>query len=91
MNTEQQYILARDTIDMIRRSEHNTIVLEYLEGVCFSLARIFETSSAIEWDTLASICDQRYSSLGSASEIALDVQLLDQLYEEYISKIPAST
>lgn len=89
MNPRQQYILARDTIDMIRDFADNSEVLEYIESLCFSIARILEKQSVVEWGELASICDQRYYSLkeyGVADAKPLDVARLGSLYKKYESE-----
>lgn len=39
MKQEQQAILARDMIQMIRENEDNHHVLQYLESFAFSLAK----------------------------------------------------
>ena len=85
MNSKQQYILARDTIDMIREYVDNADVLEYINSFCFSIARILERVSVVDWDLIASICDQRYYSLKNTPDNAmpLDVRKLDELYSRY--------
>lgn len=87
MNPQQQYILARDTIDMIRGHVDDSNVLEYIDSLCFSVARILEDKSAVDWDALASICDQRYYSLKTGDPVLLDTAQLDTLYSKYSNKI----
>jgi hypothetical protein len=84
---QQQAIMARDMIDMIRDNSENADILEYLNSFAFSLARIFENDSPINWDELASICDQRYYSLKSGEPLPLDVSALNTLYEHILSYI----
>lgn len=68
---------------MIRDFADNAEVLEYLNGFCFSLARITEENDVVEWDSLASICDQRYFSLNQGDPKPLDAATLDALYNKY--------
>lgn len=89
MNAQYQYILARDIIDMIRKYPNDADVLEYLESFCFSLARMLEQATVVDWDALNSICDQRYYSLKTTPEnpTPLNVKELDALYSRYSAKI----
>jgi hypothetical protein len=74
-------ILARDIIDMIREYKDDQKVLQYLEGICFSLARLFENKTDdIDWDILEGICDQRYYSLKNGNPIEIDTKTLDNYY-----------
>ena len=57
MKQEQQAILARDIIDMIRNYQNNPDVLEYLDSFTFSLARGLEDTSVVSWDDIAGVCD----------------------------------
>lgn len=77
MKQDQQAILARDVIDMIRDYRDDVDALEYLDGICFSVARILEENSVVEWDRLAGVCDQRYYSLRNGNPVPLDTALLD--------------
>ena len=77
MKQNEQAILARDMIQMIRENADNSDVLEYLDSFAFSLARGLEDSSVVSWD-LASICDQRYYSLNNNNPVPLNVKLLNQ-------------
>lgn len=92
MKPNQQYILARDTIDMIRDHTDNENVLEYLDSFCFSIARILEGESVVEWDEIAAICDHRYYSLmtGSANPTPIDIDRLKTLYTKYEARISNS-
>ena len=80
-------ILARDLIDMIRDFPDDSNTLEYINSFAFSLARIFGTDSLINWDEIASICDQRYYSLKQGHPIPLDNTTLDALYEKTLGYI----
>lgn len=93
MNSKQQYILARDTIDMIRDYANDANVLEYLDSFCFSLARLFEESKLVDWDTLASICDQRYYLLKNEASVAIpafNTAILDKMHRKYTNLIKMS-
>ncbi|NLA43248.1 hypothetical protein GX865_03825 [Candidatus Saccharibacteria bacterium] len=87
MNPEYQYILARDTIDMIRDYQNDTGVLEYLDSLCFSIARLVEGKSVVEWGDLASICDQRYYSLKQGEPVPIDTKMLNAMYTKYENRI----
>lgn len=87
MNSKQQYILARDMIDMIRDYEKDANVLEYVDGFCFSIARILGGKSVVEWDELADICDQGYSSLKAGGSVSFDRARLDRMYVKYENMI----
>lgn len=78
MKQNEQAILARDMIQMIRENADNSDVLEYLDSFAFSLARGLEDSSVVSWDDLASVCDQRYYSLNNNNPVPLNVELLNQ-------------
>ncbi len=73
---QQQAILARDMIDMIRDYQDDADVLEYLESFAFSIARLMESGRAVNWDNIAGICDQRYYSLKQVDPVPLNVELL---------------
>lgn len=85
MKQNEQAILARDMIQMIRENADNSDILEYLDGFAFSLARGLEDSSVVSWDDLASVCDQRYYSLNNNNPVPLNVELLNQC-EQSIQK-----
>lgn len=78
MKQEQQAILARDMIQMIRENADNYHELQYLEGFAFSLARGLEDTSVVSWDDIAGICDQRYYSLRNNDPVPLDTELLNR-------------
>ena len=85
MKQNEQAVLARDMIQMIRENADNSDILEYLDGFAFSLARGLDDSSVVSWDDLASICDQRYYSLNNNKPVPLNVELLNQC-EQSIQK-----
>lgn len=87
MNYHQQAILARDTIDFIRRHADDVETLKYLESALFSIARIVGDNKAINWDDLAGICDQRYYSIENGDTVELNNQLLSAIYDESIQII----
>ena len=78
MKQEQQAILARDIIQMIRENADSYEVLQYLEGFASSLARGLEDSSVVSWDDIAGVCDQRYYSLKVNNPVPLNTALLDR-------------
>ena len=88
MKQEQQAILARDMIQMIRENEDNHQVLQYLEGFAFSLARGLEDTSVVSWDGIASICDQRYYSLINNNPVPLNTELLNRCEQSVQSFLP---
>jgi hypothetical protein len=69
MKKEQQALLARDMIDMIRKNANSPDILEYIESFASSLARGLEDTSVVSWDDIAGICDQRYYSLRHDKEV----------------------
>ena len=86
MKQDEQAIIARDMIQMIRENADNSDVLEYLDSFAFSLAHGLEDSSIVSWDDLASVCDQRYYSLNNNNPVPLNVELLNQC-ERSIQKL----
>lgn len=88
MKKEQQAILARDMIQMIRENEDNHQVLQYLEGFAFSLARGLEDTSVVSWDGIAGICDQRYYSLINNNPVPLNTELLNRCEQSVQSFLP---
>lgn len=88
MKQEQQAILARDMIQMIRDNEDNVDVLEYLESFAFSLARGLGDTSVISWDDVAGICDQRYHSMKNGKPIPLDDSLLNKCEQSIQKYLP---
>lgn len=88
MKQEQQAILARDMIQMIRENEDNHQVLQYLEGFAFSLARGLEDTSVVSWDGIAGICNQRYYSLINNNPVPLNTELLNRCEQSVQSFLP---
>jgi hypothetical protein len=88
MKQEQQAILARDMIQMIRENADNYQELQYLEGFAFSLARGLEDTSVVSWDDIAGICDQRYYSLRNNNPVPLDTELLNRCEQSIQSFLP---
>jgi len=88
MKQEQQAILARDMIQMIRENADNYQELQYLESFAFSLARGLEDSSVVSWDDIAGVCDQRYYSLKVDSPVPLNTELLDRCEKSIQSYLP---
>lgn len=91
MNHRQQAILARDTIDFIRQYADDAEILQYLESLLFSIARIVGDDKAINWDDLAGICDQRYHSINSGDPIELNDELLTAIYNDSLRIINDSS
>lgn len=78
MKQDEQAILARDMIQMIREYADSYQELQYLESFAFSLARGLEDTSVVSWDDIAGICDQRYYSLIVNNPVPLNTELLDR-------------
>lgn len=60
MKQDEQAILARDMIQMIRENVDKYQVLQYLESFAFSLAGGLEDTSVVSWDDIAGVCGQQY-------------------------------
>lgn len=88
MKQEQQAILARDMIQMIRENANNYQVLQYLEGFAFSLARGLEGSFVVAWGDIAGVCDQRYYSLKVNNPVPLNGELLDRCKQSIQAYLP---
>lgn len=82
-NTQQQAILARDIIDMIRDYQDDADILEYLESFTSSIARLIESKRVVNWDNIAGVCDQRYYSLKQGKPIPLNVELLGECERQF--------
>jgi len=82
---QQEAILARDIISMIREYKDDVNVLEYLESFASSIAQLLNNKEVVNWEDIAGICDQRYFSLKNSNPIDLNTELLD-LWERNISK-----
>lgn len=79
MQLDQQYVMGRDIIDMIRDYRDDAKALEYLESICLSIQSLVD-SDEVDWELIASICDQRYVSLATVSPEPLDDGVLDRIY-----------
>ena len=90
MKQEQQAILARDTIQMIREYKDDANVLEYLEGFSSSIARLVDSTAVVNWDDIAGICDQRYFSINKGQPLDLNDKLLDQCERSIGKFLPVS-
>lgn len=88
MKQDQQAIIARDMIQMIRENVDNHHVLEYLESFAVSLARGLEDTSVVSWDDIAGVCDQRYYSLKNNNPIPLDTELLNRCEQSIRNFLP---
>ncbi len=88
MKQEQQAILARDMIQMIRENVDDHNMLQYLESFAFSLARGLEDGSVVSWDDIAGVCDQRYYSLKNNSPVPLDTEILNRCEQSIKSFLP---
>ena len=89
MKQDQQALLARDMIQMIRDYADNADILEYLESFAFSLARGLDDASVVSWDDIAGVCDQRYYSMKHGEPIPLNTELLDRCdrsIQDYLPK-----
>ena len=87
MKQEQQAILARDMIDMIRDYSDDAGILEYADSLCFSIARILEDKSVVAWDDISSICDQAWYAMKQGDTVEIDHNKLNALYDKYSKKI----
>ncbi len=74
---------------MIRDYSDNADVLESLESFAFAIARGIEDKSAVGWDNLAGICDQRYYSLRVGNPVPLDIQLLSSIEAKILKYLEA--
>lgn len=88
MKQEQQAVLARDMIQMIRENADNSDILEYLDSFTFSLARGLEDTSVVSWDNIAGVCDQRYYSLKVNNPVPLNTDLLDRCEQSIQAYLP---
>ncbi len=88
MKQEQQAILARDIIQMIRENVDNYEVLQYLEGFASALARGLEDRSVVSWDDIAGTCDQRYYSLINNNPVPLDTEVLNRCEQSIQGFLP---
>lgn len=89
MKQQQQAILARDMIQMIREYQDDAQVLEYLESFSSSIARLVENTDTVNWDDIASVCDQRYWSLKQENPIPLNDELLTACERSFSTFLPS--
>jgi hypothetical protein len=91
MKQQQEAILARDIIQMIREYKDDANILEYLEGFSSSIARLVESKEVVNWEDIAGICDQRYYSLKQDNPIALNEDLIEQCEHTFSTFLPSET
>jgi|GEM_PF-1869540 len=87
---QQEALLARDIIQMIREYKDDANVLEYLEGFSASIARLVDSTAVVNWDDIAGICDQRYFSINKGEPLDLNNKLLDQCERAISELLPVS-
>lgn len=90
MKQQQEALLARDIIQMIREYKDDANVLEYLEGFSSSIARLVDSTAVVNWDDITGICDQRYFSINKGQPLALNNKLLDQCERAISEFLPVS-
>lgn len=84
-----EWILARDIIDMIIEYQEHIDVLDYLEGFTFSLDMIHEGSDedigAVDWGEINTLCHLRVHELedDGYSQRDFDQTGLDKLQQKY--------
>lgn len=88
MKQQQEAILARDMIDMIREYKDDANVLEYLGSLSFSVARLVDSTAVVNWDDISGICDQRYYSINQGDPIELNTKLLEQCENAISAYLP---
>lgn len=88
MKQQQEAILARDMIQMIREYKDNANVLEYIESFASSVARLVESAEVTNWEDIAGVCDQRYYSLNHGTAIDLNADLLDRCERSLSTFLP---
>ena len=89
MKPKRQYILARDILDMILDYGDDADALEYLDSIAFSIARILEDDSVVDWYEISSVCDCAWYSMkqGDSTEIAREpVEQMSDKYQREIDK-----
>lgn len=90
MKQQQEAILARDVIQMIREYKDDAKVLEYLEAFSFSIARLVDSTAVVDWGDIAGVCDQRYFSINKGEPLDLNNKLLDQSERMISDFLPVS-
>lgn len=88
MIREQQAILARDMIQMIREYNDDGIVLAYLESFACAVALGIDDQTVVNWFDIAGVCDQRYYSLRCGDPVPLNTELLDECEKQIRSYLP---
>lgn len=87
MKDQQQYILARDMIDMIRDYKNDAQALEYIDSFSFALARMFDGENAVQWHEISSVCDQAWYAMKQGEIVSIDMKKLDAIYSLCEKKI----
>lgn len=86
---ENQAILARHMIGMIRRYGDDADILEYLDSFATSLHYMNNLKGPIPWGDIASVCDQRYYSIKHGNKpIPLNTALLDECEKQIQPYLP---
>lgn len=86
---DYQYILARDILDMMLDYGDDADALEYLDSIAFSIARILEDDSVVDWYEISSMCDCAWYSMkqGDSTEIVRGpVERMSEKYQNEIDK-----
>ncbi len=88
MNKQRdEYITAREIIDLYYDMPDDAGVLESLSRICFSLARVFEVDDKrTVWDDMFDYFDQDYIAIERGLERP-DRQIIDKLYIQITSRI----
>ena len=70
LNQRDKLVLAREIIDLYYDDRSNVRTAESLSRICFTLARLFETTNDIRtiWDDLFDFFDEKYMVLASSQQ-----------------------
>ena len=70
LNQRDKLVLAREIIDLYYDDRSNVRTVESLSRICFTLARLFETTNDIRtiWDDLFDFFDEKYMVLASSQQ-----------------------
>lgn len=70
LNQRDKLVLAREIIDLYYDDRSNAQTVESLSRICFTLARLFETTNDIRtiWDDLFDFFDEKYMILASTKQ-----------------------
>lgn len=70
LNQRDKLVLAREIIDLCYDDRSNAQTVESLSRICFTLARLFETTNDIRtiWDDLFDFFDEKYMVLASSKQ-----------------------